>query len=47
MLLLERGGFDGMAMEEVEARLYRGEQLASGGQNLSIRGLVSRKNQIR
>ena len=29
-LLLERGGFDGMALEEAEAHLYRGEKLPVG-----------------
>ena len=27
LLLLEREGFDGMAMEEAEAHLYRGKDL--------------------
>ena len=43
MLLLEREGFDKMAMEEAEARLYRGKT-CSRGQDLSIRGLVTKKN---
>ena len=30
LLLLEKEGFDGMAMEEAEVFLYRGEQLVVG-----------------
>ena len=42
MLLLEREGFDGMAMEEAETHLYRGKT-CSRGQDLSIWGLVTKK----
>ena len=45
MLLLEREGFDGMAMEEAEACLYRGGT-SSRCQDLSIWGLVMRKTRM-
>ena len=37
MLLLEREGFDGMAMEEVEVCLYRGNNLQQGSRSIHMR----------
>ena len=35
-MLLEREGFDEMAMEEVEVRLYRGKNLQQGSRSIHM-----------